>query len=72
MSSNDMLEIGILLLVFSSLTILVVYADKLTNWAIDKEILCITTQKTEVMLSLIGLSILSVNFVCKMEARKII
>ncbi len=39
MSSNDMLEIGILLLVFSSLTILVVYADKLTNWAIDKEIL---------------------------------
>ena len=39
MSSNDMLEIGILLLVFSSLTILVVYADKLTNWTIDKEIL---------------------------------
>ena len=39
MSSNDVIEIGVLLLVFSSLTILVVYADKLTNWAIDKEIL---------------------------------
>ena len=39
MSSNDMLEIGILLLVFSSLTALVVYVEKLTSWAIDKEIL---------------------------------
>jgi hypothetical protein len=39
MSSNDVIEIGVLLLVFSSLTILVVYVDELTSWAIDKEIL---------------------------------
>ena len=39
MSSNDVIEIGVLLLVFSSLTILVVYVEKLTSWAIDKEIL---------------------------------